>query len=86
MAKLKMFQSDLSKGFILYIEQEGQNNVMVVQPDIDQIDLDILSDPGLRGQIDLGYSVEYKIPEAHIRTMPINDPVRNSFMKKYTIL
>lgn len=48
---------------------------MVVQPDIDQVDLDILADPGLRGQLDVGYSVEYKIPETHIRTMPINDGV-----------
>lgn len=69
----KKRESDLSKGFVLYIEQEGQSNLMVVQPDIDQVDLDILADPGLRGQLDVGYSVEYKIPETHIRTMPIND-------------
>lgn len=48
---------------------------MVVQPELDQIDLDILTDPGFRKQLELGYQLEYKIPETHIRTMPINSNV-----------
>lgn len=69
----KKKEAEIASGFVLYIEQEGHSNIMVIQPELDQVEMDILADPGLRGQLDFGYSVEYKIPETHIRTMPIND-------------
>nr|CAH7763659.1 unnamed protein product [Callosobruchus chinensis] len=52
----------------LLIEEE--NTIVLASPDRD-IELDFLSDPSLKSQIEVGFNVDYKIPETHIRTMPI---------------
>ncbi|CAH1974005.1 unnamed protein product [Acanthoscelides obtectus] len=49
---------------------EAESTIVLASPDRD-IELDLLSDPSLKSQIEVGFNVDYKIPETHIRTMPI---------------
>lgn len=43
----------------------------LLETEIQILESNILSDPTIKNQIQLGYDLEYKIPETKIRTMPI---------------
>lgn len=47
---------------------ESEENIVLASPDR-EIEFDLLSDPSIKSQLETG--VDYKIPETHIRTMPI---------------
>ncbi|XP_056640847.1 transmembrane protein 59-like [Diorhabda carinulata] len=49
---------------------ETENSIVLASPDRD-IELDILSDPSIRSQLEIGFNIDYKIPATNIRTMPI---------------
>lgn len=63
----KKKQSDLHK-FFPYFEQYSAD-----EQEFDSLEADILLDPLIRKQIQMRYDLQYKIPEAYIRTMPIDD-------------
>lgn len=58
---------------LLLIDQEKQKNVIFLEPELELLESDILSDPLIHSQIEIGYNIEYKIPETNIRTMPIEE-------------
>ncbi|KAJ8977532.1 hypothetical protein NQ317_010052 [Molorchus minor] len=60
-------QDVLISGFL--IEQESV--IEILNPDREVEEFDFLSDPSIRSQLEVGFNVDYKIPETHIRTMPI---------------
>lgn len=43
---------------------------MLASPDR-EIELDLLSDPSIKSQLEIGFNIDYKIPATNIRTMPI---------------
>ncbi|CAH1170494.1 unnamed protein product [Phaedon cochleariae] len=49
---------------------ETENSIVLASPE-QEIEFDVLSDPSLKSQLEVGFNVEYKIPETHIITMPI---------------
>lgn len=58
---------------MLIFTEVNENDIMVMDPDLDFLENDILSDPSIRSQIDVNYKTAYKIPETRIRSMPIED-------------
>lgn len=44
------------------------------------IETDFLSDPSIKSQLEIGFNIDYKIPETRIRTMPIE--VQEKFLTK----
>ncbi|KAF2905087.1 hypothetical protein ILUMI_01071 [Ignelater luminosus] len=53
------------------------------EQEIDSLE-DILLDPLIRKQIQMGYDLQYKIPEAYIRTMPIDENETNLINNEVT--
>ncbi|XP_023014314.1 transmembrane protein 59-like [Leptinotarsa decemlineata] len=49
---------------------ETENSIVLASPER-EIEFDLFSDPSIRNQLEIGFNVDYKIPETHIRTMPI---------------
>ncbi|KAG5880536.1 hypothetical protein JTB14_026769 [Gonioctena quinquepunctata] len=49
---------------------ETENSIVLARPD-GEIEFDFLSDPSIKSQLEIGFNVDYKIPETRIRTMPI---------------
>ncbi|KAJ8917771.1 hypothetical protein NQ315_010677 [Exocentrus adspersus] len=49
---------------------DSEENIVLASPDR-EIEFDLLSDPSIKSQLETGFNVDYKIPETHIRTMPI---------------
>lgn len=49
---------------------EEESSIVLASPDRD-IEFDLLSDPSIKSQLEIGFNIDYKIPETHIRTMPI---------------
>lgn len=56
------------------IIQETEEEEKVLSSPERDIDFDTISDPSIKNQLDS--SGKYKIPETHIRTMPINNKTR----------
>lgn len=69
-----IFQSDVQK-----FEQYSAG-----EQEIDSLEADILLDPLIRKQIQIGYDLQYKIPEAYIRTMPIDENETNLINNEVT--
>lgn len=61
---IKNLQTVVS-GFII-----EESSIVLASPDKD-IEFDLLSDPSIKSQLEIGFNIDYKIPETHIRTMPI---------------
>ncbi|KAJ8960013.1 hypothetical protein NQ318_009449 [Aromia moschata] len=59
-------QEILVSGFLI----EAESSIVLASPDR-EIEFDLLSDPSIKSQLEVGFNVDYKIPETHIRTMPI---------------
>lgn len=55
----------------LALEDEDANSIVLAEPDLEILESDILSDPSIKSQLEIGFNIDYKIPETHIRTMPI---------------
>lgn len=53
------------------ILEEEDSNIVLAEPDLEILESDLLSDPSIRSQLEIGFNIDYKIPETHIRTMPI---------------
>lgn len=49
---------------------ETENSIVLASPDR-EIELDLLSDPSIKSQLEIGFNIDYKIPATNIRTMPI---------------
>lgn len=60
----------------MFIEQDNPKNFVLTEPELEFLEFE-LYDPNIQNQIDLGYNVEYKIPESYSRTMPIEQIVEN---------
>lgn len=69
-AMFKKKESEVTN-VLLLIDQEKPKNVIFLEPELELLESDILSDPLIHSQIEIGYNIEYKIPETNIRTMPI---------------
>lgn len=52
-------------------QDDVNNNIVLAEPDMELIETDFLSDPSIKSQLEIGFNIDYKIPETHIRTMPI---------------
>ncbi|RZC37640.1 BSMAP domain containing protein [Asbolus verrucosus] len=57
--------------FLVLTEEEDSNNIVLAEPDLEILESDLLSDPSIKSQLEIGFNIDYKIPETHIRTMPI---------------
>lgn len=76
---------------MIYIGQDGietkSGHSSVIVPQVSDMDLEnevLLTDPVFRNQLDWSYGMEYKIPETHIKTMPIGNTVSyHSIPSKY---
>ncbi|EFA10636.1 transmembrane protein 59-like [Tribolium castaneum] len=66
----KKRQSDMST-FLVITEDDESHNIVLAEPDLEILESDILSDPSIKSQLEIGFNIDYKIPETHIRTMPI---------------
>ncbi|KAJ8933938.1 hypothetical protein NQ314_013694, partial [Rhamnusium bicolor] len=61
-----IFILDFGLSFLI----EAESSIVLASPDR-EIEFDLMSDPSIKSQLEIGFNVDYKIPEAHIRTMPI---------------
>jgi hypothetical protein len=66
----KKRQSDMTT-FLVLTEEDESHNIVLAEPDLEILESDILSDPSIKSQLEIGFNIDYKIPETHIRTMPI---------------
>lgn len=54
------------------INEKSKKELVIGEPDTDLLESDMLmSDPSFKSQLEIGFNIDYKIPETHIRTMPI---------------
>ncbi|XP_028138340.1 transmembrane protein 59-like [Diabrotica virgifera virgifera] len=60
---------------------ETENSIVLASPDR-EIELDLLSDPSIKSQLEIGFNIDYKIPATNIRTMPIE--IEEEFKVKET--
>ncbi|CAG9862593.1 unnamed protein product [Phyllotreta striolata] len=56
--------------FIATFLIETENSIVLASPD-KEIEFDLLSDPSIKSQLEIGFNIDYKIPATNIRTMPI---------------
>ncbi|KAF7270226.1 hypothetical protein GWI33_016776 [Rhynchophorus ferrugineus] len=65
-------KTEIDAEFLIQSDEEKAKNELVLgEPDSDLLETELLSDPSIKNQLEIGLNVDYKIPETHIRTMPI---------------
>lgn len=69
-----MFCKIIFQDMVKDIIQEAEEEERVLSSPEKDIDFDTISDPSIKNQLDS--NGKYKIPETHIRTMPINNKTR----------
>ncbi|CAH1112520.1 unnamed protein product [Psylliodes chrysocephalus] len=69
------------ESFISTFLIETENSIVLASPDR-EIELDLLSDPSIKSQLEIGFNIDYKIPATNIRTMPIE--IEEEFKVKET--
>lgn len=56
--------------FLIISPDDDVNTIVLAEPDMEILETE-MSDPSIKSQLEIGFNIDYKIPETHIRTMPI---------------
>ncbi|GJQ71493.1 hypothetical protein Trydic_g11210 [Trypoxylus dichotomus] len=75
----KRKEADLAN-ILTFLQQSSTKNLFL-ESDIEISESDLLSDPMIKTQLQLGYSLEYKIPETKVKTMPISEIIEQRILE-----
>ncbi|CAH0555284.1 unnamed protein product [Brassicogethes aeneus] len=56
--------------FLILTQDDDNNAIVLAEPDLEILESE-MSDPSIKSQLEIGFNIDYKIPETNIRTMPI---------------